>query len=115
MKKVFNSIQGKIGEFKAQKYLEKKGYKIVEVNFKNQLGEIDIIATKKKRIFFVEVKARETLQYGRPSEAVDFRKQQKLRNVAMSYLKMKGLQEKECQFDVIEILGDEINHIENAF
>ncbi len=115
MRKIFNNIKGRIGELKAQKYLEKKGYKIVEVNFKNQLGEIDIIASRKKKLFFVEVKSRETLQYGRPSEAVDFRKRQKIRNVAMSYLKMKGLQEKECQFDVIEILGDDINHIENAF
>ena len=115
MRKVFNSIQGKIGEQKAKTYLEKKGYKIIETNFKNQIGEIDIIASKKKKIIFVEVKSRESLQYGRPGEAVDFRKQQKLRNVATSYPKMKGLIDTECQFDVIEILGDEINHIENAF
>lgn len=115
MRKVFNSIQGKIGENKAKEYLVKKGYKIIELNYRNKIGEIDIIASKKKRLIFVEVKSRETLQYGRPSDAVDFRKQQKLRNVATVYLKMKKLINAECQFDVIEILGDEINHIENAF
>lgn len=115
MKKEYNSIQGLNGEIIALNYLKKKKYKIVEQNYKNKLGEIDIIATYKNTIVFVEVKSRETLVFGRPAEAVDKRKQEKIRRVATLYLLQKNLGENECRFDVIEVLGEKLNHIENAF
>ena len=110
-----NKIKGEKGEILASQFLTKKGYKILETNFKNKIGEIDLIALKKNCYVFVEVKERETNRFGRPCEAVDFKKQQKIRKVAMSYLKFKKLFDVECRFDVIELLGDEINHIENCF
>ena len=65
-----NKITGNIGEQKAQKFLKKNKYKILECNYTTQLGEIDIIAKQKDCIGFVDVISRETLEYGRPSGAV---------------------------------------------
>jgi len=116
MQKEYNRVEGAIGEFNASEYLKNKKYKILEQNYKNRLGEIDIIAKYKNYIVFVEVKSRSTLQFGRPSEGVDRRKQQKLRSVANLYLIQHKIMDSACRFDVIEVIGKtEINHIENAF
>lgn len=114
MKKL-NKIHGTIGEIEVANYLKAQGYKIVAMNYKNKIGEIDIVALDKNVIVFVEVKRRATLAFGRPCEAVDFRKQQKIRKVAELYLVTTKNYYTDVRFDVIEILGDEINHIENAF
>lgn len=112
-----NKIKGNIGELNVCKYLKSKKYKILETNFTLPYGEIDIIAQIKKTIVFIEVKKRETISFGYPSESVNFKKQNKIRIVAEKYLVKNNLYEKfSCRFDVIEIVGDEIiNHIENAF
>ena len=64
--KVRNKIEGDRGEILAVEFLKKKGYKVVETNYTNKLGEIDIIALDKKTLVFVEVKCRSTLAFGRP-------------------------------------------------
>ncbi len=115
LRKVKNMIEGTAGEINAVNFLREKGYKILQTNYKTKFGEIDIIAQQKNVIVFVEVKKRETLAYGRPIEAVNFRKQQKIRRVAEFFLMVKHKTFSDCRFDVIEILGDQINHIENAF
>lgn len=108
-------ILGTSGEVLAKKFLEKKGYRIVEVNYVNKIGEIDIIAKQGETIVFVEVKTRSSLKFGRPSEVVGLNKQNKIRSVALSYLKTTKNLETPARFDVIEVLGEEIRHIENAF
>ena len=115
MEKQFNKVEGLKGEIDACEYLENKKYKIIEKNYRNYIGEIDIVAQQKNVIVFVEVKLRSTFRFGRPSEAVDFRKQQKLRSVANLYLIQHKMTDKQCRFDIIEIVGQYINHIENAF
>ena len=109
-------VLGVQGEAIAKEYLMNKGYTILETNYNNKIGEIDINAKINKTIVFVEVKARQSLRYGHPREAVNYYKQQKIRNVAVGYLKFKGLYEKvNIRFDVVDILGTEITHIQNAF
>ena len=115
MEKRFNRVKGLAGEKKAVEYLKKSKYKILETNFTCKQGEIDIIALKNDYIVFVEVKARETLEYGNPSEAVNTLKQNKIRSSAEIYLIKNKKMENPCLFDVIEIHGEKINHIENAF
>ena len=115
MDKKFNKINGQIGETFAEKYLKKQKYKILQKNFSTKLGEVDIICQQKKTIIFVEVKSRETLAFGRPSEAVNEQKQRKIRRVAEEYLIRNHLVDASIRFDVIEIIGENINHIENAF
>ncbi len=109
---------GTRGEIIATNYLINKGYTIIERNYKNKIGEIDIIAKQGQTTVFVEVKTRLSRGFGDPLEAVNYKKQQKIRNVASVYLmKMKKLNT-PCRFDVIAVLGEtdeEIDHIENAF
>lgn len=113
--KIKNNIEGKKGEIKAVLFLKKYGYKILETNFKNKIGEIDIIAEKDGVIVFIEVKNRSTYRFGRPIEAVDFRKQNKIKKVAEIYLMIKNKYYNDVRFDVVEVSNDNLEHIENAF
>lgn len=113
--KIENRNKGIVGEIWATNYLKKQKYKILETNYSNKIGEIDIIAEKKGVIVFFEVKRRLTGMYGRPSEAVDKRKQAKIKTVAEMYLMMHNKFYNDVRFDVIEMFDDKINHIENAF
>ena len=110
-----NKVRGNIGEDIAKSYLEKQNYKIVTTNFKNKIGEIDIIAYDKEILVFIEVKYRKHTIFGLPREAVDERKQQKIRLVASSYINKNRLFDKQCRFDVVEILDKEITLIKDCF
>ncbi len=112
---------GDMGERESVKFLKKKGYRILETNFKTKFGEIDIIARKDDYICFVEVKTRSSDNFGEPREAVNFYKQQKISSVANYYI-MNQKDDVMCRFDVIEVKYEketekitEINHIEDAF
>ena len=71
------NIYGKTSEIIAANFLKKKGYKILAMNYKNKIGEIDIIAKDKNIIVFVEVKARSSKLFGHPFEAINNEKQLK--------------------------------------
>ncbi len=109
---------GDFGEKAAAMHLKEKGYIIIEHNFRSRFGEIDIIARDIDGTYvFVEVKTRKNILYGRPSEYVDYRKQNKIRKTAMYYTHSDDV---DMRFDIIEIIysnekATEINHIENAF
>ena len=113
--KAYNKIAGNSAEKIAEDYLKKKGYKILATNYVSSIGEIDIIAKQNKSYIFVEVKFRKNDYFGLPRETVNTYKQQKIRAVASSYIRYNNLYDKPCRFDVIEILGDKITHIENCF
>lgn len=113
--KVKNKIEGNVGEIKAVNFLKKKKYKIITTNYKNKIGEIDIIAEKDDLIVFVEVKNRSTFAFGRPIEAVTLQKQNKIKKVAEIFLMMNHIQYHNVRFDVIEVFDNFINHTENAF
>ena len=86
-----NKVLGLIGENKAKDFLINKGYKIIETNYSNKIGEIDIVAQVNDTIVFVEVKTRSSNQYGYGREAVNVSKQNKIRLVATSYIKLKKI------------------------
>ena len=107
---------GALGEMSAAQYVERKGYRVLENNYKCPLGEIDIIALDGETLVFLEVKHRATLKYGYPSEAVNSHKQYKISQVAAAYIKRKALYDRPARFDVIEVLDNKwINHITDAF
>lgn len=108
-------IIGRQNEMLAVKFLKKKGYKILEKNYVCKVGEIDIIAKHKNIVVFIEVKYRASEYFGLPREAVTPYKQDKIRKVATFYVRNKDILESKCRFDVVEILNDEITHIENCF
>ena len=112
-------LLGKEGERIAEAYLKKKGYKIVERNYRCVLGELDLIVLDRRVLVFVEVKTRTGNDFGTPFEAVELRKQQKLIQAAQYFIAQKGLQQRDSRFDVVGISwpGREpmVEHIENAF
>lgn len=112
-----NIEKGKLGESIALKYIISKGGKIIEQNYRTKIGEIDLIVRMNGELVFVEVKSRSNINYGYPSEAVDYKKKRKIINVAKYYILDNSLEDISVRFDVIEIyLTDKkINHIVNAF
>lgn len=107
--------KGNIGEELAVKHLKKKGYKIIERNFSCQFGEIDIIAKHDNFYVFVEVKSRKTIDFGLPRYAVNIRKQQRIVTCAKWWLATHELMGSAVRFDVVEVIGQDVNVIENAF
>lgn len=99
-------------------YLEEKGYHILQYNYRNAFGEVDLIAEDADgTIVYCEVKYRRSNAYGDPLEAVDRRKQRKIYQVAACHYADHGEKTRRpCRFDVIAIYGDgTIRHISNAF
>ena len=110
---------GEKSESVAASYLKKQGYKIIELNYRTKLGEIDIIAKEKGTIAFIEVKARRSGQFGNPKWAVTPNKQRKISMVALQYLKTTGQSNVKARFDVVSIISSHDNPsieiVKNAF
>lgn len=104
----------------AELFLIKQGYKIIQKNYHNVIGEIDIIArdisNKKEPItIFVEVKYRRNADKGMPFDAIDTYKQQKIRKTATVYSMQNNLLDSSLRFDCIGILNEQIEYVKNAF
>ena len=84
--KQFNLATGKLGEEIAKGYLEKKGFEIVEQNYKTKYSEIDIVAKQGKELVFVEVRTKIGENFGSPEESLDKKKLRKLQFNARSYI-----------------------------
>ncbi len=96
-------------------YLEERGYRILEYNYRCKKGEIDIVAKDGEYLVFCEVKYRRGEEKGYPSQAVDVRKQRILSRCALYYLMEKGIADVPCRFDVAAILGKDVDLIKDAF
>ena len=94
------------GEMLAQNFLRKRGYAILEKNFRTRFGEIDLVARKDGAVVFVEVKTRRNSYFGLPEEAVDWKKRRKLALTAQAFLQSQGLENSPARFDVLSILWD---------
>ena len=109
---------GKLGEEIAVHYLIGKGYEIVERNWHNIHKEIDIIAKKGQELVVVEVKTRQSDEFGEPDKAVTRQKQSRLISAANAYI-FKNKLDVSTRFDIISIVFREdnpnIEHIEDAF
>jgi len=103
------------GEAAARDYLIGKGWHVLAMNYRRPTGEIDIVATKRGIIAFIEVKRRTTDRYGRPAEAVTPAKRLRILRTAALYIQEHHLEDKRIRFDVIELTPGSINHIEGAF
>lgn len=111
-------VTGKYGEWLAARYLKKGGYTILERNYKNPIGEIDIIAMDGEQLVFVEVKTRSSDEFGEPCEAIDYKKRRKIINTARLYLKKRGVMP-AVRFDLIGITlggtGRKVGHMKDIF
>lgn len=116
--KFFNKQTGFIGEDLAAKELQKKGYTILEKNFSNKFGEIDIIAQDKGVLVFVEVKTKKGEEFGSPEEMINPKKLWKIKNTAAVYLRDRV---EPCRIDVVAVVLDQDNkpmrftHYENVY
>ena len=110
---------GARGEELAAAYLRRKGYSIVERNYRAAGGEVDIIARKGNSLVFVEVKTDRSGEFGPPELWVTPAKRRQIAKVASSYLTRNPVSGLEARFDVIgvNLEGPEtaFNHIEDAF
>lgn len=122
MKITFKKAVGNRGESIAASYLEEKGYKILERNFRSGRNEIDVVAEDGDSIVFVEVKTTSSDRAENmrlPSQAVDKNKKERIIECARDYIMKHRASADGYRFDVIEVYLNrdtpEINHIENAF
>lgn len=96
--------KGRLGEDLAAHFLEGKGYRIIERNYRYDRGEIDIVAQDGNDLVFVEVKLRETEAFGSPEESITPFKEEQLKKVAEGYLFEHNLEDQSCRFDVVAIV-----------
>jgi putative endonuclease len=112
---------GRRGEDAAAKFLKRRGFHILARSLDSPLGELDIVAVDGRTVVFVEVKTRRSNDAGRASEAIDQRKEQRMTQAALGYLKSHRLLEYSARFDVVAITWPEsarrpeIEHFKNAF
>lgn len=106
---------GTDGEDRAAAWYEERGYTVVARNWRCRDGELDLIVRRGSELVFVEVKARTTTRFGTPAEAVTPTKQRRLRTLAMQYLRDTQIRASDLRFDVVAILGDQLEVIEAAF
>jgi putative endonuclease len=113
------SALGRAGEDLAARFLEGRGWAIVDRNVRYREGEIDLVAARAGVLAFVEVKTRRSRAFGAPAEAVTFRKAQRIRLLATRYLAERKPRAAGVRFDVVDVLRDgdafKITHLEAAF
>ncbi len=114
-KNLYKKFLGLKGEKIAEKHLKKLGYKIIKTNYVTPFGEADIVCAKNGVLVFAEVKTRSSNKFGTPAQAVDNKKQNKYRQIASYYLTTNNLDDVEVSFAVVEVMGDLINLITDAF
>ena len=88
--KEFNLKTGQLGEKIAKEYLEKKGYKIIDQNYRTKFAEIDLIAKKGEELIFIEIRTKTSNLFGSPEESLNPRKLRKLFFSAKSYASRIG-------------------------
>ena len=107
---------GKNGEDQAAREYERRGYIVLERNWRVREGEVDLIVCRSGLLVFCEVKSRSSDRFGSPAEAVDWRKQQQVRTIAGRYLSSRtGGAPNAIRFDVAAVTAGELTIIEAAF
>lgn len=111
---------GERGEALAWNFLRKRGYSILERNYRTRFGEMDVVARKDGVLIFLEVKTRRDHRFGLPSEAVDWKKRRRLTRVAYTYLQSRGLEDNAARFDILSVTWDgsrepQFSLLEDAF
>ena len=106
---------GARGEQLAADWYRTHGYVVVARNWRCDIGEIDLVVRRRDELVVVEVKTRMSDRFGAPSEAVGFAKQRKLRQLASAFLAVSDRRYEDVRFDVVSIIGRDINVIEAAF
>ena len=117
----YNKDIGSFGEALARDYLISKGYKILNMNFRNKFGEIDIICKKNNLLIFCEIKSRYSNSFGYPIESITCYKPKQIIKLSELYLISKKYYNFNVRYDIIEVIFNTItsshiiNHVQDAF
>ena len=104
----------------AGRFLQEKGYRLLDANYRCRWGEVDIVAQEGDELVFVEVRTRRGAEYGTPEESVTAAKARRLIATAQDYLQQDGQEESEWRIDLIAIRLDgdhrvqDIAHLRHA-
>jgi putative endonuclease len=113
------SALGRTGEDLAVDLYRKRGFDILARNWRCPAGELDVVARRGRDVVFCEVKTRRSARWGAPAEAVDARKQARLRRLAARWLREHRQRAQVIRFDVVSVValqgGVEVQHIPDAF
>ena len=109
------TARGQRAEQRAVVELRRRGYRIVERNFRCRLGEIDVVARDGDALVFVEVRSRADGQRGSAEETVNPAKQRRIARVAAAYLAARQPEFDSCRFDVVGITGERVTVLVDAF
>jgi putative endonuclease len=112
----YKQALGRWGEDRVVRWYRRHGFEILERNWRCSRGELDVIARRGPVVVVCEVKTRSSNAFGSPAEAVDWRKQRRIRRLAAQWL---SEQERKggvrLRFDVAEVMGGDLRVIEAAF
>jgi putative endonuclease len=96
---------GRSGEDRAVLYLQERGYRLIDRNWRCAQGEIDVIVQRGNETVFVEVKTRSTLAYGHPFEAITPIKLARLKRLAASWCAQADRQVNRVRLDAVAVIG----------
>jgi putative endonuclease len=105
-RRIHSSDHGRLGEDLAYRHLRSQGCTVVARNYRTRSGsgELDIVAWHGPVLIFVEVKTRETADFGPPDRAVDSEKREHLRRAARDYARRAGIEFRKTRFDIVSIV-----------
>ncbi len=107
--------RGAFGEALAATHYERQGYRVLDRNWRTATGELDLVLRRGPVVVFSEVKARRTDAFGPPAAAVGVAKQRRIRLLALEWLRAHDTRCRELRFDVVSIVGTQVEVIESAF
>jgi putative endonuclease len=106
---------GVAGEDLAAAWYAERGYEVLARNWRCREGELDLVVRRGSTLVFCEVKARSSLAFGSPLEAVTPAKRQRIRLLAARWLDEAEVRSRELRFDVVAVLAGELEVVEGAF
>jgi putative endonuclease len=119
MKKASTREKGQEGERLAVRFLQREGFRILDRNYRNRLGEIDIVAEDRGVLVFVEVRTLKASARHSPEETIQWKKQQRISRTALAYIQHKHMEDRPARFDVVSVTLDgtraTLRHIPDAF
>jgi putative endonuclease len=113
---VSRNQQGAASEAVAAELLQRKGFRVLERNYRSRVGELDLVCRDGEALVFVEVRSRRDARFGGGLLAVGLRKQRQVVRAARAYLARNPQPEGTvCRFDVVGVTGEIVEHVVDAF
>ena len=106
--------RGAYGERLAAKWYLDRGYELLDQNWRVRDGELDLVVALPSTLVFVEVKARASMAFGSPAEAVGYRKAARIRRLAAQWITAHDRHSDDIRFDVVSIVGHAIEVLEGV-